>query len=82
MLTCTLLGAIGGRVKQLLFPDLGLELVDYQCSGGESNLSSCTMNSLTACQAVATVRCQGTLLAHYYYYYISSISNAWCASVF
>lgn len=59
---CVLIGAISNTITNFsLGSDLALELVNYQCAGGENNISLCMAMPLAACLSVATVRCQGKL---------------------
>ena len=55
-------GAAGAGLSATI-AGLDILLTDFGCTGTESNLSSCSNNSLAACagQVVAAVGCQGIL---------------------
>ena len=55
--------AVGLPISGWLFSSFELDFMDYQCSGGEHNLSSCAVDHLQACQTLASVRCQGMLIS-------------------
>ncbi len=57
-------GSAGLGVSENLLGGLDVILVEYACTGNESNLSDCLNSSLATCdsQIIAAVRCQGNVL--------------------